>query len=400
MVTYSEALKIIRTECNKIILHTEEVDLLDSINQILAEDVFADVDLPPFDNSAMDGYAVKFSKRNEWNIIGEISAGNYSPLNLSENDAVLITTGSKIPVNADTVLPIEDVEVQGNLLKLKADTFYKEGMNIRPKGNDLRKDQIAVHCFTKIDSKVIAALASCGKDKVKVFCKLRAAILATGDELIPINEIPADDKLRVSNTYSLYTVVKEMNHKPIMLGFIKDDKEIIRKKIKAAFEMDIDMLITTGGVSVGKYDFLKEIFEEEGVKEKFWKVNIKPGKPIYFGICEKNEKRILVFGLPGNPVSSLVNFYIFIKLAIDYLFHRNYLNNITAILQDNLKKKDSKLYFSRGILYEDNGEWKVTSKFTQSSGDLVEMSRANCLIVIEEERENPTKGERVKCIRI
>ena len=240
MVTYSEALKIIRTECNKIILHTEEVDLLDSINQILAEDVFADVDLPPFDNSAMDGYAVKFSKRNEWNIIGEISAGNYSPLNLSENDAVLITTGSKIPVNADTVLPIEDVEVQGNLLKLKADTFYKEGMNIRPKGNDLRKDQIAVHCFTKIDSKVIAALASCGKDKVKVFCKLRAAILATGDELIPINEIPADDKLRVSNTYSLYTVVKEMNHKPIMLGFIKDDKEIIRKKIIENEKLEVE----------------------------------------------------------------------------------------------------------------------------------------------------------------
>jgi len=127
-----------------------------------------------------------------------------------------------------------------------------------------------------------------------------------------------------------------------------------------------------------------------------WRIAMKPGRPLAFG----KVGAAAFIGLPGNPVSSLVNFYIFIKPAIDYLFHRNYLNNITAILQDNLKKKDSKLHFSRGILYEDNGEWKVTSKFTQSSGDLVEMSRANCLIVIEEERENPTKGEKVKCIRI
>jgi molybdopterin molybdotransferase len=400
MINYNEAIEIIKSEFEKLTLHTEEVDLLESFNRILAEDVIADVDLPPFDNSAVDGYAIKFSERTQWEIIGEISAGNFSSFTLTENDAVLITTGSKLPPNANTIIPIEDVEVNGKDLFLKQNSFFKKGMNIRTQGNDLRKNEIAVHCFTKIDAKTIAVLASCGKEKVKVYSKLNAAILATGDELIPINEKPTDDKLRVSNNYSLYAAMKEMNHTVINLGFVNDDKKIITEKIKAALSLNIDLLITTGGVSVGKYDFLKEVFKEQGVKEKFWKVNIKPGKPIYFGVYEKDERRILVFGLPGNPVSSLVNFYVFIKPAIEFLFRQNEIKSITAALQNDLKKKDGKRHFSRGILFEENGEWKVTSEFSQSSGNLVEMSRANCLIEIEEDRLNPKKGERVKCILI
>lgn len=400
MKTYNEALEIIKKEIEKIILCTEEVDILDSINRILAEDVIADVDMPPFDNSAVDGYAIKFSDTRQWKIIGEISAGNYSSFTLSENNTVLITTGSKLPPDVDTVIPIEDVDANNNTVRLKKDAFFKKGINIRTKGNDLQKNQIAVQRFAKIDAKVIAVLASCGISSVKVFSKLKTAILATGDELISINDQPADDKFRVSNTYSLYAAVKEMNHEAIMLGFVKDDKEMIRQKVKAALEMDIDLLITTGGVSVGKYDFLKEIFEEEGVVEKFWKVNIKPGKPIYFGVYEKGGKKIFVFGLPGNPVSSLVNFYIFIKPAIEFLFKQKGINSITAVLQNDLKKKDGKKHFARGILYEENFEWKVTSKFSQSSGNLVEMSHANCLIILEEEQRNPAKGEKVECILI
>ena len=400
MINYNEALEIIKKEFEHLTLHTEDVDIYESFNRIIAEDVAADVDLPPFDNSAFDGYAIKYSERDKWNIIGEISAGNFSSFRLTENDAVLITTGSKLPANADTVVPIEDLDVNENTLQLKQNVFYKKGMNIRRQGNDLKKNEIAVHRFTKIDAKTIAVLASCGKEKLKVFSKLKAAILTTGDELIPINQIPERDKLRVSNIYSLYAAIKGMNHTVINLGFTKDDKDIITQKVKAALEMNIDLLITTGGVSVGKYDFLKEIFKEKGVKEKFWKVNIKPGKPIYFGVYEKDDRRILVFGLPGNPVSSLVNFYIFIKPSIEFLFKQNDLNIITATLQNDLKKKDSKRHFSRGILFEENDEWKVTSQFSQSSGNQVEMSRANCLIEIEEEKLHPKKGERVKCILI
>lgn len=400
MINYNEAIETIKKEFAKTSLQTEEVDIYESIDRILAENVFADVDLPPFDNSAVDGYAVKFGYRSQWKIIGEISAGNFTPASLQEDEAILITTGSKIPLNADTVIPIEDVDVTDNILKLKPDSFYKKGMNIRKKGNDLLKDQIAVSEFIKIDSKVIAVLASCGKEKVKVYKKLNVAILATGDELIPINEKPIDDKLRVSNVYSLFTAVSEINQIPINLGFARDDKEVIRQKVKTALQMNVDLLITTGGVSVGKYDFLKEIFDEEGIEEKFWKVNIKPGKPIYFGVLNNNKKKTFVFGLPGNPVSSLVNFYVFIKPAIEFLFKQKPMNQFKAVLQNDLKKKDGKLHFARGILSKENGEFKVTSEFSQSSGNLVEMSKANCLIVVEEERRNPVKGEVVECIMI
>ncbi|MGQ9642913.1 MAG: molybdopterin molybdotransferase MoeA [Ignavibacterium sp.] len=400
MINYNEALEIIKKEISKLSITTEEVDIFESLNRILAEDVIADVDLPPFDNAAVDGYAIKFSDRTQWNIIGEISAGNFSSFTLTENDAVLITTGSKLPLNADTIIPIEDVEVNGNKLSLKQNSLFKKGLNIRTQGNDLKKNEIAVHRFTNIDAKTIAVLASCGKEKVKVYSRLKAAILATGDELIPINQKPEADKLRVSNIYSLYAALKEMNNSVINLGFTKDDKDIITQKIKTALELNIDILITTGGVSVGKYDFLKDIFEEQGVVEKFWKVNIKPGKPIYFGVYEKDSKRILVFGLPGNPVSSLVNFYVFIKPAIEFLFKQNPLNKVKAVLQNNLKKKDGKRHFARGILFQENDEWKVTSEFSQSSGNLVEMSRANCLIEIDETKTNPAKGELVECIMI
>ncbi|MGK9476349.1 molybdopterin molybdotransferase MoeA [Melioribacter sp. OK-6-Me] len=400
MLSYSAALAIVKKEFERPTLHTEEVDIYESLNRILAEDVLADVDLPPFDNSAVDGYAIKFSERDSWKIIGEISAGKYSSFNLTKGEAMLITTGSKLPANADTVIPIEDVEMNGNTLQLKPDSFFKKNMNVRKQGNDLMKNEIAVARFTKIDAKTIAVLASCGKEKVKVYSKLKFAVLATGDELIPINEKPTEDKLRVSNIYSLYAAIKEMNNTVINLGFTKDDRKIISEKIRTALSMNIDVLITTGGVSVGKYDFLKEVFEEQGVKEKFWKVNIKPGKPIYFGVYAKDDRRILVFGLPGNPVSSLVNYYVFIKPAIDQIFNQKSLDKVTATLLNDLKKKDGKRHFARGIIRYEENEFKVTSEFSQSSGNLVEMSRANCLIEIEEERTNPKKGERVNCILI
>lgn len=400
MILYSEALQKIINEIAKLNIKTEEIDLLDSLNRFLAEDVKTDVDLPPFDNSAMDGYAIKFSDRNNWKVIGEVSAGNFMELLLGEEDAVLITTGSKIPSNADTVIPVEYVNVHGNNIKLIEGLFVKKGMNIRPGGSDLSKGKIALKKYTQIDAKAVAVLASCGKEKVRVFQKIKCAVLATGDELIPVSEKPVGDKIRASNSYALYSAVNEIAQKPLHLGFLKDNKELIQDKIRSALNSDIDILITTGGVSVGKYDFLREIFDSENVKEIFWRVNIKPGKPIYFGVYEKGETRKLVFGLPGNPVSSLVNFHVFIKPAICHLFNQRSAETVTAILMNDLKKKDDKRHFSRGYLYKENNEWQVTAEFSQSSGNLVEMVKANCLIDIPEEKRNRLKGEKVECIMI
>jgi molybdopterin molybdotransferase len=400
MKLYAEALQIIKDEISTLQLQTEVVRIEESLNRILAEDIISDVDLPPFDNSAMDGYAVKFSARKSWRVIGEVTAGNFHQLSLSQDEAVLITTGSKIPIGADTVIPVEDVLLETNFIQLKDNASFNIGMNIRLNGNDLSKNEIALNKFTKIDSKAVSVLASCDKEFLTVFKHQKIAILSTGDELIPINQIPSDDKLRVSNSYSLNFAVREMNHIPVDYGFVKDAWTIIANKIQQMVLDDNDIIITTGGVSVGKYDFVKEIYAEMGIEIKFWKANIKPGKPIVFGTCLKDKRKKLIFGLPGNPVSSLVNFHIFIKPAINNLFHQTDIDYFLAELDNDIMKNDSKRHFSRGMMFYEHEKPKVKSLSSQSSGNLVEMSRANCLIEIPEEVLNPKKGDLVKCIRI
>lgn len=401
MISYDEARKIIEDDFQKIKLDIEEIELGDALNRTLAEDIFADINLPPFNNSSVDGIAIRFDKSiNEWKIIGEISAGNFSKINLDENSAVMIMTGAKIPDFCNTVIPLEDYELNNNNAVLKKNVSFKTGMNIRLKGSDVKEGELVLKNGTQLSPGNIAAAAACGKSKLKAFKKLKFAVLATGDELISVEGKPIGDKIRVSNTFGICTAVNEIYQSAVNLGIVNDGRNIFKDKITAALNSGIDVLITTGGVSVGKYDFIKEVFEELGVKEKFHKVNIKPGKPIYFGDYKKDGKRVLVFGMPGNPVSSLVCFYIFIKPAVEKLYQQKSAGNVFAVLQDELKKEDSKRHFPRGILFNEKGEWKVRTKFSQSSGNLVELSRANCLIVIREEKMNSVKGEAVECIPI
>jgi molybdopterin molybdotransferase len=400
MKSYAEALQQIKDEISTLQLPIEVVRIEESLNRILAEDIIADVDLPSFDNSAMDGYAIKFSEREQWKVIGELTAGKFHDISLSEDDAVLITTGSKIPNNADTVIPNEDLVLQNGLIQLKENAFFKRGMNIRLEGSDLVKGKTALKNYTKMTPQIVSVAASCGKDALSVFKQLKIAILCTGDELIPINQIPSDDKLRISNSYSLNFAIREMNLIPIDYGLVKDEHRAIKKNIQKMISDDNDIIITTGGVSVGKYDFIKEIFAELGIRIIFGKANIKPGKPIVFGVFTEHKKKKLVFGLPGNPVSSLVNFHTFIKPAINYLFQQNDLDYFFAELENDCKKNDSKRHFLRGLMFYTRDKLKVKLLPSQSSGNLVEMSQANCLIEIPEDVINPPKGIKLKCIKI
>jgi molybdopterin molybdotransferase len=233
-----------------------------------------------------------------------------------------------------------------------------------------------------------------------VFSRLRIGILVTGDELVAINEFPTEDKIRISNSYALSFAVSELHHTPVNYGMAKDEADVIKKQLQKMISDDNDIIITTGSVSVGKYDLIKDIFKDIGVEIKFWKANIKPGKPIVFGVYSSKGKRKIVFGLPGNPVSCLVNFHIFIKPAIQNLFHNTDLDFVYAELVNDVKKNDEKRHFMRGILYCDGQKIFVRSEFSQSSGNLVEMSRANCLIEIPEEKINPKRGEIYKCIKM
>ncbi|MDO8549742.1 MAG: molybdopterin molybdotransferase MoeA, partial [Ignavibacteria bacterium] len=288
MISYSEAYKIIQNEFQKLKLETEELDLHNSLNRVLAEDIYADTNLPSFDNSAMDGYAIKFNPTHkQWKIIGEISAGNYNHFTLDDDSAVLIMTGGKLPANASAVIAVEDVITENGFVKLAVGKSTKENQHIRKKGEDLSQGTLALKKDQLITSNKISLFGACGKPRVKVYRKLKFGVLATGDELVDINSKISDDKIRGTNLYSIISLVNESNMEAVNLGFVKDDKEKIREKIAEAFNGDIDILLTTGSVSVGKYDYLKELLIEFGTDIKFWKVNIKPGKPLVFGVWEK-----------------------------------------------------------------------------------------------------------------
>ncbi len=402
MISYDEALKIVQTEFGKLDLKTEQIELLNSYSRILAEDIYSDINLPPFNNSAMDGFAIKFNKEiKKWEIIGEIPAGNFNNFNIDINSTVSIMTGSKLPKDCDTVIPVEDVEIKDNVVALKEEARFEKGINTRKQGEDLLKDKVALQKFTLLKPHHIAVAASCGRSTLKVFKRLRIGVLATGDELVDIHETPTGDKIRCSNLYSLISAIRSINMHSVNFGIAKDNKQLIHDRLKWALDSELDILLTTGGVSFGKFDYVKEIFEELGVETKFWRVKIKPGKPAFFGTYKFDKGETMVFGLPGNPVSSLVNFLLFVQQNIQQLYNIPTCQKFIAILEDDLKKEDTKRHFMRGVFrYENDGKFYVKKMGSQSSGNLAEMGKANCLIIVEEERMNPAKGEIVECMMI
>ena len=402
MISYSKANEIIFSTLKSLQLKTENVHLTEAAGRTLAEDIISDADLPPFNSAAMDGFAVKFCPGiKSWSIKGEISAGNYFEISADLISTVSIMTGSRLPEGFDTVIPIEDVFIRENNVILDTNATFVQGMNVSKKGQDFLKNHIAAAKGTYIKAPQISAIAACGKSKIRVYEKLKIGVLATGDELVDIDEVPSGDKIRVSNLYSILGAVKEINMIPVNFGLARDNKDEIKLSVGNALD-NCDVLITTGGVSVGKFDFVREVFGELGIETLFHKINIKPGKPVLFGLRQNNGGRPqLVFGLPGNPVSSLVTFYLFVKSNILKCFGLNELPLIKAVLKNDLQKTDTKRHFVRGFLQEDeNGRLSVGSVGQQSSGNLVQMSLSNCLIIIEEEKTNPLKGEEVKCIMI
>jgi len=399
LLNYKETYDFIKNEFDKLALEIEIVRLEDAVNRTLAEDVIADVNLPPFDNSAVDGLAVKFADNvRSWNISYEVSAGNYSEM--ADGESTIIMTGAKIPPKFDTIIPLEDYTVNENTAVLNENISVKKGQNVRYKASDISEFEIVVDKNTFLTERNIAAIAACGKSDLKVYKKLKFAVLATGDELIPISQRPTNDKIRVSNNYGLTAAITLSHQIGINCGFVNDDYETTRKSFKKLMESDADIIITTGGVSVGKYDYVKKIFTKLGVEEIFWRANIKPGKPIFFGKFSSGEKTQLVFGLPGNPVSCLVNFDIFIKPNIIDKFGMAQQIRLKAELLNDVKKNDGKRHFVRGLIKRENGNYFISSQLSQSSGNLVGFNKSNCLIELAEDIRNPKRGDIVECILI
>jgi molybdopterin molybdotransferase len=375
-------------------LSTESVTLRGALHRALAVDIIAEADIPPFDNSAMDGFALRSddtdgasnSQPVKLKLAGEVKAGDVGSEPLRPGSSVRIMTGAAIPPGADAVLEQELVALEGGLLEIKAPV--SRGRNFRRRGEDVLRGATVLRKGTVLGAASLGVLASLGVAHVEVFRKPKVAILTSGDEVVDVDEPLRPGKIRNSNAYTLYALLEEDSCEPIDLGRARDDEAELRSKISEG--LTCDLLVTSGGVSVGKHDLVLKTLKELGVQIKFWKVNIRPGMPMAFGIYQAPESvvRTLVFALPGNPVSTMVTYMQFVRPALRKMtgslettqpFH------LLARLEHDVIKQDGKRHFTRGILRNEKGQFFVRTTGSQSSGVLSSLVAANCLVIIPEE---------------
>jgi molybdopterin molybdotransferase len=361
----------------------ETIHIKDALHRILAESVIAAISVPNHDNSAMDGYAINIGTLHEdgpyrLKVTGKVFAGNQ--LEGHANEAVRIMTGATIPSGLNAVIPQEHVELHEDFITFK--TKPQINQNIRRIGEDIQNGQTVFQCGRKLEPCDLGLLASLGIESIKVYRKIKVAFFSTGDEIISIGNPLSPGQVYDSNRYSLTGLLKRLGVEAIDLGVISDNKKIIEDTLKKASDM-ADVIITTGGVSVGEADYMKEILKKIG-EILFWKISMKPGRPLAYG----KIGRCHYFGLPGNPVSTMVTFYQFVREAILTLSGQTPIPKtplIKAKLLLPIKKIPGRTEFQRGIYAQDDeGIFKVSPLKDQGSGILRSMSEANCFIVLHE----------------
>ena len=393
MIHFEETLSLVLS--NAPILPITEKNNYEINSDILAQDIRAKEDLPLFSNSAMDGFALRSEDTHsvpvDLKIKGCIKAGDSPGITVGEGESVKIMTGAPMPERADAVVMVEDTEEKERKVLIKKS--IKKGENVRPKGEEIKKGQIGLKKGTRLNPASLGFLASMGWEKVKVFGKPKVSVLITGSELVKPGLKLMPGKKWESNSIVLNSALAEVNIKPIFLGIARDNLEDLERRIQEGLRTS-DILLISGGISVGDYDFVQEILLRLGVDKVFWRVSIKPGKPTFFG--KKGEK--LVFALPGNPVSVLVTFLEFVRPAILKMMGQRdvLLQEREAILEEKLQKKTGRAYFFKGMFQEKNGVAYVKSAGLQHSHILGSFAGANCLIFLEREKNIYEKGERVK----
>lgn len=380
-------------------LPPEKVKLRAALGRTLAQNVVAREHLPPFNNSSMDGYAVVASDLARasrgrpvlLSVMGEARAGKVFRGKVKPGEVVRIMTGGKIPEGADAVVPIELVK-QVDETHIQVSSPVKAGANIRRAGEDIEKNTVALRRGELLTPGRLGVLAALGYAKVPVVRRPRVNLIATGDELVPVRKKPREGQVRNSSAYVLRAFVERAGGKAVFLGIVADRRKRLRKALARGLKADV--LLVTGGVSVGKYDLVKDVLNELGVRIKFWRVNIKPGKPLLFGTFGTT----LVFGLPGNPASTGVTFLQFVRPALLAMLGRSpqSMQRVVAVLDEPLAKHDGKRHFVRGIASEVNGVLHVRTTGSQSSGMVSSLSKANCLIIIPEDVSALKKGRRVE----
>lgn len=376
----------------------EKVSILESLGRVISEDMIAPRDLPPYDNSGMDGYAIRSediayaSEKTpvRLEVIEDLRAGFVSEKTVQKGQTIRIMTGAPVPKGANAVVPVEETTREdGSVLVLKPVGF---GEYIRKAGEDVKKGHRVMAKGDMIRPSEIGMLASMGKSFVSVYQRPSVAILCTGEELADVGETLNGAKIVSSNSYTLAAQVRECGAIPIQLGIAKDEKEEIREKILQGLRSDV--FISSAGVSVGDYDFVREVLKELGVEMIFWRVAMKPGKPVAFWMRDGKP----AFSLPGNPVSSMVTFEQFIRPALLKMMGHQKLFRpvIEATLKEEIRKEPGKKHFIRAVVSYDRQGYSVTTTGPQGSGILRSMVRANGLIVLPEDCAIVKAGEKVK----
>jgi molybdopterin molybdotransferase len=373
-------------------LGPERVELLAALGRVLAEDVTAPWDMPSCDNSAMDGFAVRAvdcRAGGTLKITGYIPAGETVTPAIEPGCAVRIMTGAPVPPGCDAVVPVEETEERDDSFVLRGNV--NRAQHIRFRGEDVRSGDTVVTAGAIIHPPEISMLASFNKAFVPVYRRARVAILSTGDELIELGEQPADGKIINSNALSLAAAVREAGAEPVILGIARDDRESHREKM--AEGLKADALVTSAGVSAGDRDLVRDCLAELGVRQLFWKVEIKPGGPLAFGVKEGKP----VFSLPGNPVSTLVTFEEFVRPGLlKMMGHRRVVKPyVQATLRGEVRKKPGKVHFLRVRIEVENGIHWATSAGDQNTGILKTLLRANGIAVLPKEKTIIAAGDEV-----
>jgi molybdopterin molybdotransferase len=357
-------------------LETEKVSVFQGLNRATPEDHIAPWDIPAADNSAMDGYAFSHAtfSGDRLRVTGFLPAGETRSVAVPHGEAIKIMTGALLPPGCDTVVPIEDVEVDGEGIRFTS--RVKAGSHVRMKGEDIRTGHVVIPAGSLLRPQEIGMLSAMGTTAVAVYRRARVAVLATGDELLEPGSTPAPGKVINSNSYSLAAQVLDAGGDPVVLGIAPDTVDATCDKIRAG--LNADVLVVTGGVSVGDRDVVKGAIEKLGGTITLWKVNVKPGKPLAFALLHGKP----VFALPGNPVAAMVSFELFVRPSLlKSMGHRRLFRPIVkAVLQEPVANPGRRPHLIRGIVSTHNDRCHVSIAGNQGSGRLSSMIQGNGLI--------------------
>jgi molybdopterin molybdotransferase len=404
MLTVTEASERIMAEIRQ--LDAESVPLRRALGRVCAEDISATVTMPPWSNSSMDGYAVRSAditpvmsgKRVTLSVVATIAAGEFAPRPLKRGEAMRIMTGAPVPEGADSVIRKEHTD--GGKKKVEIREAIDVWKNIRPAGEDYQRGDVLAKRGAAIRPALLGVLASSGVSKVRAFRRPRVAIISSGDELVDIDkfdEVVAQRRIVSSNSYTLEALTRVAGGIPVDLGIAADTKASLKRKLEGA--RDCDLILTSAGVSVGDLDHTRNVFEELGGEQKFWKVKMRPGAPLAFGML----KDIPWLGVSGNPVSAMVSFELFVRPALRKmqghaaLFRRT----ITVTLEEEVKIGARLTHFLRAVVRRTN-DGTLVARLTgqQSSGMLTSMVKANALLIVPETSPKVAPGSQLHALML